>query len=119
MLDLIFYKTDTMQPNYIEISEDLYEWLARSRFSKIGRSIEQTLEIDGEIETLPVVELDSENRSQFRLFFLEAIAEESDRLLAKITEYLDKDEVREETYRLKTLQMSFLAYIPKSAVRWI
>jgi hypothetical protein len=58
MLDLIFYITDMMQPKYIEISEDLYEWLARSHFSKIGRSIEQQIEIDGETEQLPVVELD-------------------------------------------------------------
>jgi hypothetical protein len=47
-----------MQPKYIEVSEDLYEWLARSGFSKIGRSIEQQIEIDGEIEQLPVVQLD-------------------------------------------------------------
>jgi hypothetical protein len=104
MLDIIFYEADTMQPKYIEISEDLYEWLARSHFSKIGRSIEQSIEIDGETEQLPVVELNAENRSQFRLFFLEAVAEESDRLLTQLTEHFEKEEYREISDRLRKLQ---------------
>ena len=104
MLDIIFYETETMQPQYIEVAENIYEWLARSHFSKIGKSIEHPLEIDGEIEHLPVVELNETNRSQFRLFFLEAVAEESDRLLAKLSESFDKNDYDEVTYRLRKLQ---------------
>ncbi|MBE9042140.1 hypothetical protein IQ235_15275 [Oscillatoriales cyanobacterium LEGE 11467] len=80
------------------------EWLARSHFSKIGKSIEHPLEIDGEIEHLPVVELNEIDRSQFRLFFLEAVALKSDRLLEKLTEHIDKNEYDEVTYRLRKLQ---------------
>ncbi|MDY6936652.1 MAG: hypothetical protein SWY16_03210 [Cyanobacteriota bacterium] len=104
MLDIIFYKTDKMQPQYIEVSENIYEWLARSHFSKIGESTEQNIEIDGEIKNLSVVKLDTKNRSQLRLFFLEAVAEESDNLLKKLIENLDKNEYNEVTYRLRKLQ---------------
>ena len=77
MLDIVFYPTQIDQTKYVEVSEELYEWLARwlrppqaSQFSKIGHSIPHKIEIDGEEENVTVVELNSENRSQFRLFFL-------------------------------------------------
>lgn len=104
MLDIIFYETETMQPKYIEVSEELYEWLARSNFSKIGRSIKQSIKIDDETEILPLVELDPKNRSLFRLFFLEAIAEESDRLLTQLTEHFEKEDYRKISDRLRKLQ---------------
>lgn len=104
MLDIIFYPTQIAQTKYVEVSEDLYEWLARSQFSKIGHSIPHKIEIDGEEETVTVVELNSDNRSQFRLFFLEAVAEESDLLLTKLRENMDKEEYQKATYRLSKLQ---------------
>ena len=69
-----------------------------------GKSIEHSLKIDGEIENIPVVKFNESNRSQFRLFFLEAVAEESDRLLAQLTESFDKNDYDEVTYRLRKLQ---------------
>lgn len=104
MLDIIFYPSSNSEIQYIEVSEDLYEWLARSSFSKIGISIDRPIEIDGAEETIPVVELNSENRSQLRLFFLEAVAEESDQLLTQLRENLSKGEYQAVTYRLRKLQ---------------
>jgi hypothetical protein len=36
MLDIIFYSPNNQQAEYVEVSEDLYEWLAKSKFSHIG-----------------------------------------------------------------------------------
>ena len=104
MLDIIFYPTQIAQTKYVEVSEDLYEWLARSQFSKIGHSIPYQIDFDGEEETVTVVELNSENRNQFRLFFLEAVAEESDLLLTQLADNMDKEQYQTLTYRLRKLQ---------------
>ncbi len=104
MLDIIFYSANNQQPEYVEVSEDIYEWLAKSKFSKIGKSLEREILIDGEEEKLPLVELDKENRSQIRLFFLEAVAEESDAVLAQVEDCLSKEEYQKATYRLRKLQ---------------
>jgi hypothetical protein len=104
MLDIIFYSPNNQQPEYVEVSEDLYEWLAKSKFSKIGKYVEKKIQIDGEEEELPLVELDKENRNQLRLFFLEAVAEESDTVLAQLEDYPSKEEYQNATYRLRKLQ---------------
>lgn len=104
MLDIIFYSSNSPQPEYIEVSEDIYEWLARSKFSKIGKSVKRKLLIDEEEEELPLVPLDKENRSQLRLFFLEAVAEESDTVLTELEDCASKEEYQNATYRLRKLQ---------------
>jgi hypothetical protein len=104
MLDIIFYPKNELPPEYVEVPEEVYEWLARSEFSKIGESIEKKISIDGEEEALPVVELDLTNRSQLRLFLLEAVAEESDTLLVQLGEFTNKEEYEQITYRLRKLQ---------------
>jgi hypothetical protein len=104
MLDIIFYSHDRQSIKYIELSEDVYEWLAKSEFSKIGDSLERTFFIDGEEENIPVVELDRKNRQQLRLFFLEAVAEESDLVLTQLGNTLSKESYQQVTYRLKKLQ---------------
>ncbi|HBL14272.1 MAG TPA: hypothetical protein DD379_23370 [Cyanobacteria bacterium UBA11162] len=104
MLDVIFYSTIHQQPEYVEVSEEFYEWLAKSQFSKIGKSVEIKILIDGEEEELPLVELNPENRHQLRLFFLEAVAEESDAVLTQIEDCLAKEEYQKATYSLRKLQ---------------
>jgi hypothetical protein len=104
MLDINFYSANNQQPEYVEVSEDIYEWLAKSKFSKIGESVERKIQIDGEEEKLPLVELNKDNRSQIRLFFLEAVAEESDAVLAQVEDCLSKEEYQKATYRLRKLQ---------------
>jgi hypothetical protein len=104
MLDIIFYglKTD-LPPHYVEMSEDFYEWLAKSEFSKIGKSVTKNISIDGEDEKLPLVELDRGIRHQFRKFFRDAIISESDNVLTKLGDSSLKEEYRAATYRLRKL----------------
>jgi hypothetical protein len=104
MLDIIFYglKTD-LPPHYVEMSEDFYEWLAKSEFSKIGKSVPRNISIDGEDEKLPVVELDRDIRQQFRNFFRDVIVWESDNVLAKLGDSPLKEQYRAGTYRLRKL----------------
>ena len=104
MLDIIFYSRDRQSSQYIELSEEIYEWLARSQFSKIGHSRDRTFFVDGEEECIPVVELDRSNRQQLRLFFLEAVAEESDVVLTQLGNALSKETYQQFTYRLQKLQ---------------
>ncbi|NJK77179.1 MAG: hypothetical protein HC849_25845 [Oscillatoriales cyanobacterium RU_3_3] len=104
MLDIIFYafKTD-LPPHYVEMSEDVYEWLAKSEFSKIGKSVTRNVSIDGEEENLPLVELDRDIRQQLRNFFRDAIICESDAVLTQLEDAASKEDYRSVTYRLRKL----------------
>jgi hypothetical protein len=104
MLYLIFYAFKTeLPPHYIEMSEDVYEWLAKSEFSKIGKSIPRNILIDEEEEKLPVVELDRDIRQKFSNFFRDAIICESDTVLTNLGDSPLKEEYQSATYRLRKL----------------
>ncbi|MCC3405828.1 MAG: hypothetical protein JGK17_09585 [Microcoleus sp. PH2017_10_PVI_O_A] len=104
MLDMIFYafKTDR-PPHYVGMSEDVYEWLAKSEFTKIGKSVPRNILIDEEEEKLPVVELDRDIRQKLRTFFRDAIICESDTVLTKLGDSPLKEEYQAGTYRLRKL----------------
>ena len=104
MLDLIFYSAQGEAPHYIELSEDFYEWLAKSEFSQIGESVSKTITIDDEKEELPLVELEPDNRLKFRNFLIEEIVGESDRMLARLGDYPSKNEYQAASYKLRKLQ---------------
>lgn len=104
MLDIIFYPANAQQLRYVEVSEDFYEWLAKSEFSKIGKSVPRKMLIDGEEEKLPLVKLGKDNRKKLRDFFLEAISQETDALLTKLGESPSKKEYQDATYCLRMLQ---------------
>jgi hypothetical protein len=104
MLDLIFYAFKTeLPPHYIEMSEDVCEWLAKSEFSKIGKSVPRNILIDEEEEKLPVVELNPDIRQKFSNFFRDAIICESDTVLTKLGDSPLKEEYQSVTYRLRKL----------------
>lgn len=104
MLDMIFYASNTNQPpHYVGMSEDVYEWLAKSEFSKIGKSVPRNILIDEEEEKLPLVELDRDIRQKFRKFFRDAIISESDTVLAKLGDSPLKEEYQAGTYRLRKM----------------
>ena len=86
MLEFIFYPSNNQPPYYVELSEDIYEWLAKSEFSKIGKSVPKNILIDGEEEKLPLVKLGKDNRRKLRAFLLEAISTESDAVLIQLGE---------------------------------
>jgi hypothetical protein len=104
MLEFIFYPSNNQPPYYVELSDDIYEWLAKSEFSKIGKSVPKNILIDGEEEKLPLVKLGKDNRRKLRAFLLEAISTESDAVLIQLGESPSKQEYQECTYRLRVLQ---------------
>lgn len=104
MLDIIFYPGNGQPPHYVELSEDFYQWLAKSDFSKIGESVQKKIIIDDEEEEVPLVNLELENRRRFRSFFIEEIVGESDRMLTKLGESHSKNEYQAATYKLRKLQ---------------
>lgn len=104
MLDIIFYPGNGQPPHYVELSEDFYEWLAKSDFSKIGESVQKKIIIDDDEEDVPIVDLELENRRRFRSFFIEEIVGESDRMLTKLGESPSKNEYQAATYKLRKLQ---------------
>ena len=104
MLDFIFYAFKTeLSPHYVEMSEEVYEWLAKSEVSKIGKSVPRNILIDEEEEELPLVELNQEIRHQFKKIFSEAIISESDVVLTKLGDYPSKEEYQSGTYRLRKM----------------
>ncbi|MDY6786107.1 MAG: hypothetical protein SW833_26775 [Cyanobacteriota bacterium] len=104
MLDITFYSQDKEETEIVEVSEDFYEWLARSEFAKIGKSEVQKMKVDGEPIEVPVVSLEGLNRQQLSDFFRDAIVEESDEMLNQFLRSQSKEEYRDATHKLSLLQ---------------
>jgi hypothetical protein len=104
VLDISFYPKNGHPPYTVEVSEDSYEWLAKSDFSKIGTSVTRKIQIEGEEENLRVLQLGKENRKKLRNFLLEAISQESDAVLYQLGDSPSKQEYQNATYRLRKLQ---------------
>ena len=104
MLDIVFYSRSKQKPEYVEMSEDFYLWLAKSEFSKIGESELTKIELDGEVLTLSLVHLGDRNRPYFSKFLREEIVEESDVVLEQFSNANLKEDYQCLTYRLRKLQ---------------
>ncbi|MFE1746497.1 hypothetical protein [Coleofasciculus sp. H7-2] len=104
MLDISFYPKNGHSPYTVEVSEEIYKWLTKSEFSKIGKSRKTKIKIDEEEESLPLVKLGKENRRKLRAFFLEVISQESDTLLNQLGDSPSKQEYQNATSRLRKLQ---------------
>jgi len=104
MLDIAFYSQDREEAEAIEVSNNFYEWLARSEFARIGKSELKEMKVDGERVEVPVIALEGINRRQLSDFFRSAIFEESDAMLEQLSSSLSKEEYQEVTYRLFLLQ---------------
>ncbi|MCL1468240.1 hypothetical protein [Argonema galeatum] len=104
MLDMIFYPANEQPPHYVELSEDISKWLAKSEFFKIGKSVTIKMVIDKEEEKLPLVKLSKDNRKKLRAFLLEAISQESDNILSQLGDSPSKQEYQDATYLLRKLQ---------------
>lgn len=104
MLSIGFHSKNGHKHVSINLAEELYLWLAKSEFSKIGQSLERSIVIDEEEIFLPLVELSGEIRRRFKEFFYEAVVKESDSLLMRLGDYPQKEKYQAETYRLRKLQ---------------
>jgi hypothetical protein len=104
MLDITFYSEDKEEAEVIEVSEEFYQWLARSEFSRIGKSEIKEMKVDGEPVEFPVIQLEGMNRRKLSDFFRDAIVQETDEMLDKLGSSPSKEEYQEATYRLLLLQ---------------
>lgn len=104
MLDISFYANND-QPSYsVEVTENFYEWLAKSEFSKIGKSVARKIKIEGEEEKRDLVQLSKGNRKKFKDFFSKAIVHESMIVRDKLGDSPSVKEYQAENYRLWKLQ---------------
>lgn len=83
MMDLSFY---TKQDNSftLEVSEQFYEWLAKSNFTKISQSKNTFIINDGEKVELSLIELNEEVRARYKFFLLDSISNFSSKLIAEL-----------------------------------
>lgn len=103
MLSLSFYSSNGQAIHSIRVIDDFYEWLARSEFSKLGRSQPTQIEIEGETAELPLVPLVSETRSNLIEFFSDRIFSETRSMLSDLDQSSPPSELSTKTYRLKKL----------------
>lgn len=103
MLDIIFYSQNQEESEVIEVSSDFYQWLIESEFSQIGKSELTEMKIDGELEQVPVIKLEGINRRKFSDFFRDAIVQESDKMLIKLSNSSFKQEYEDSIYKLNLL----------------
>lgn len=103
MLDMSFYTKNDQPPYIVEVADNFYEWLAKSDFSKIGKSCTRKIKIEGEEEKLPLVLLGKKNRQKLRTFLLEEISKESDVMLTKLGDSPSKKEYQDASYHLSKL----------------
>ncbi|HAZ46506.1 MAG TPA: hypothetical protein DDW76_01900 [Cyanobacteria bacterium UBA11369] len=104
MLDITFYSGDKEEAEVIEVSDDFYHWLARSEFSRIGKSEIKEMKVDGEPVEVAVIQLEGMNRRKLSDFFRDAIVQETDEMLDKLGSSPSKEAYQEATYRLLLLQ---------------
>jgi hypothetical protein len=101
MLDIKFYSKDCESSVMIQLSDELYERLAKSDFSEIGQPHKIKIEIDGEEDEIEAIDLNKgkiTNRQRLIDFFKEEIVEESKKIKTKLGELPSKDEYKQQTY---------------------
>ncbi|MCW9681867.1 hypothetical protein FJR41_013860 [Dolichospermum planctonicum UHCC 0167] len=101
MLDIKFYSKDCESSVMIQLSDELYERLAKSDFSEIGQPHKMKIEIDGEEDEIEAIDLNKgkiTNRQRLIDFFKEEIVEESKKIKTKLGELPSKDEYKQQTY---------------------
>lgn len=104
MFVINFLSRDGSVMECIEIGTDFLEWLLASDFYKIGKSVTRNIAIEGEKETLSLVQLSKGNRKKFRDLLTEPIIEESDIVLDRLNDSLSKEEYEIVTYKLRKSQ---------------
>lgn len=102
MLDISFY-TEGQEPHTIEMTEDFFEWLAHTNFSRIGKSQPTLINIEEEKEELLLIKLDPENRPILKYFLRDAIILESEKIIENLGDDPSKEEYQKLTYPLKKL----------------
>ena len=95
MLGITFYTRENKQEKVVEVSEEFYQLLIKSDFSKIGKSEKKNMTADEETVEVDVVLLEGENRRKLSDFFRNAIVEETDNILSKLDKLGDSPSGKE------------------------
>ncbi|MCB1194330.1 MAG: hypothetical protein KDK90_28105 [Leptospiraceae bacterium] len=103
MLDITFY-SETKKSENVVVPESFLEWLAKSQFTKIDKSVPKELIIDDEPIELELVRLVGKNRRKYSDFFRDEIVEESSIVLEKLGSSPSKKEYQDATFKLLLLQ---------------
>jgi len=104
MLDLTLYSQDKEEAEVVEVSAEFYEWLAKSEFSKIGKSRKKEMKSDGEPVKVSVIELGVINRRKLSKFLRDAIVQEDDEMLNRLGNSPSTQEFQDATAKLIMLQ---------------
>ncbi|MFB2833915.1 hypothetical protein [Floridanema evergladense] len=104
MLDISFYEKNGEEPYSVEVSEEIFKWLAKSEFSTIGETVAKKMVIEGEEVELKLVDLDKVNRQKLKDFFQNAIVDEEKKKHHELGDSPSKQEEQTLTYRLEKLQ---------------
>ncbi|AFY49850.1 hypothetical protein Nos7524_4079 [Nostoc sp. PCC 7524] len=104
MLDIVFYSQDKATVEAVDVSQNFYEWLQQSDFSRIAEPQEMEMKPDGEAVKTSVIPLEGGNRRKFSDFLRDTIVQESDDVLKNLGDSPSKQEYTKATYKLKTLQ---------------
>lgn len=104
MLDFVFYSADGEELGVVEVSEALYEELARSEFARIGVSAIREVVCDGERVSVAVVPLAGECRRWLSGVQRDAIIMESEKVLVAVGAMPSRDKFLEGAQWLRQLQ---------------
>jgi len=102
MLSISFYSNKKLA-RQVDISSELFLSLARSEFSKIGKSVTRKVDIDGEVDTARVVMLGKNNREKIIQFLRKRIATEVKLVLSKLGSIPSVNEYQEGVFDLQSL----------------
>lgn len=107
MLDISFYSTNGCSPIIVDVSENFYQWLSQSEFSRIGTSTPQRIKMDSDEVWLNLVDLnqgDMTNRQRLKTFLVDSFVCETDKLLLQLSATSMPENFYEKTYKLRKLQ---------------
>jgi hypothetical protein len=95
-----FHTINGQKSDSIEVSENFYLWLAKSDFSKIGKSVKRKILTEDEEAKLDVVPINGEkgNRQKFISFFNQEIVREGKAMLDKLGDSPSTKEYQKATY---------------------
>jgi hypothetical protein len=117
MLDISFYKDDAYV-EAVDISDQLFEQLAYSQFSKIGDAQKIILKLDEEETELPLVPLISSTRYLMITFLHQFIVAKLEKALAALGEKSTGKDYKEYMFDIQTL-IRLLRCVERADVKYL
>jgi 23S rRNA G2445 N2-methylase RlmL len=107
-MEITFYKHSqdremVTELESVEITDVLYEKLAKSEFSQVGKARPTEMNFDGDKATIPAVALSHRLRGMLLQFLYEFLCETVKESLEKMGEAPSSSEYRDHTFDVKSL----------------